>query len=369
MRDLRRRGARRATAAASSWWRWRGATSCASTKACARTPGCYAGLVDLSTFSVVNCFLAGGRVPDRRLAGRAHAADYTSIAIMRGDDVIFFRNGLRATATRSPTWCTRRRCTTRTGWRGRDSRACWSAAPAAPGPTSRWPGAVSKSGWARRSSRSTRRGWRCCPIGITATPRTCWRAGAARRHAAAHAAGSGRPPDAAHQPLDPPVLQRPRGARAARRCRRSSCVVVTLFNVVADWSRLTSPAAQRSAPTRCRPKPRRRGCARSRADPRPDQPDASSTSVSADGPRSQRHHRPARVLVDDAVRAVRGGAARRRPHHRGAAAPRDRRHLRRERRRRGAARRGRGRVHRSARDAGTVPERAARRGADRPRTG
>src|SRR5687767_9896965 len=54
--------------------------------------GLHAGLVDLSTFSVVNCYLAGGRVPTGDWLVVQVRSDYTSIAIMRGADVIFFRN-------------------------------------------------------------------------------------------------------------------------------------------------------------------------------------------------------------------------------------------------------------------------------------
>ena len=54
--------------------------------------GLHAGLVDLSTFGVVNCYLAGGRVPTGDWLVVQVRSDYTSIAIMRGGDVIFFRN-------------------------------------------------------------------------------------------------------------------------------------------------------------------------------------------------------------------------------------------------------------------------------------
>ena len=54
--------------------------------------GLHAGLIDLSTFSVVNCYLAGGRVPTGDWLVVQVRSDYTSIAIMRGGDVIFFRN-------------------------------------------------------------------------------------------------------------------------------------------------------------------------------------------------------------------------------------------------------------------------------------
>jgi Tfp pilus assembly PilM family ATPase len=55
--------------------------------------GAHAGLVDLATFNVINAILAG-----RSLAHAADwlivnvTADYASIAILRGDDLIFFRN-------------------------------------------------------------------------------------------------------------------------------------------------------------------------------------------------------------------------------------------------------------------------------------
>jgi type IV pilus assembly protein PilM len=61
-------------------------------EAACESAGLHAGLVDLSTFSVVNCYLAGGRVPTGDWLVVQMRSDYTSIAIMRGGDVIFFRN-------------------------------------------------------------------------------------------------------------------------------------------------------------------------------------------------------------------------------------------------------------------------------------
>jgi type IV pilus assembly protein PilM len=52
----------------------------------------YAGLVDLATLSVVNLFLGGAEVPDRDWLVVHLRPDYTSIVIMRGEHVIFFRN-------------------------------------------------------------------------------------------------------------------------------------------------------------------------------------------------------------------------------------------------------------------------------------
>ena len=53
--------------------------------------GLQAGILDLSTFSVINGFLGSGRVPSGDWLLVHMKADYTSIAIMRGSDVIFFR--------------------------------------------------------------------------------------------------------------------------------------------------------------------------------------------------------------------------------------------------------------------------------------
>jgi type IV pilus assembly protein PilM len=52
----------------------------------------YPGLVDLATLSVVNLFLGGSEVPDSDWLVVHLRPDYTSIVIMRGEHVIFFRN-------------------------------------------------------------------------------------------------------------------------------------------------------------------------------------------------------------------------------------------------------------------------------------
>ena len=52
----------------------------------------YPGLVDLATLSVVNLFLGGAEVPDSDWLIVHLRPDYTSIVIMRGEHVIFFRN-------------------------------------------------------------------------------------------------------------------------------------------------------------------------------------------------------------------------------------------------------------------------------------
>jgi type IV pilus assembly protein PilM len=54
--------------------------------------GAHAGIVDLATFNVINAVLAGTGAPDRDWLLVNVAADYASIAIVRGQDVIFFRN-------------------------------------------------------------------------------------------------------------------------------------------------------------------------------------------------------------------------------------------------------------------------------------
>jgi len=54
--------------------------------------GAHAGLVDLSTFNVVNAILAGRAAPDADWLLVNVAADYASIAILRGPHLIVFRN-------------------------------------------------------------------------------------------------------------------------------------------------------------------------------------------------------------------------------------------------------------------------------------
>ena len=54
--------------------------------------GIYAGIVDLSTLSLVNLYLAGGNPDGRGDSLIVHMRpEYTSIAIVRGTDLIFFR--------------------------------------------------------------------------------------------------------------------------------------------------------------------------------------------------------------------------------------------------------------------------------------
>jgi hypothetical protein len=54
--------------------------------------GAHAGLVDLSTFNVINAVLAAPLVPGGDWLAINVAGDSASIAIMRGADLIFFRN-------------------------------------------------------------------------------------------------------------------------------------------------------------------------------------------------------------------------------------------------------------------------------------
>ncbi len=54
--------------------------------------GAHAGIVDLSTFNVINAVIAGSEPPARDWLLVNVAADYASIAIVRGQDLIFFRN-------------------------------------------------------------------------------------------------------------------------------------------------------------------------------------------------------------------------------------------------------------------------------------
>jgi Tfp pilus assembly PilM family ATPase len=54
--------------------------------------GAHAGIVDLSTFNVVNAVLAGTPTLTADWLLVNMAADYTSIALLRGENLIFFRN-------------------------------------------------------------------------------------------------------------------------------------------------------------------------------------------------------------------------------------------------------------------------------------
>ena len=54
--------------------------------------GAYAGLVDLATFSVLNLVLASSNVPASDWLAVHMRPEYTSIAIVRGANLIFFRN-------------------------------------------------------------------------------------------------------------------------------------------------------------------------------------------------------------------------------------------------------------------------------------
>ena len=60
-------------------------------RACADA-GAYAGLVDLPTFSVLNLILASSNVPASDWLTVHMRPEYTSLAIVRGGDVVFFRN-------------------------------------------------------------------------------------------------------------------------------------------------------------------------------------------------------------------------------------------------------------------------------------
>ena len=54
--------------------------------------GAHAGVVDISTFNVINALLAGTDTPAADWLLVNVAADYTSIAILRGADLVFFRS-------------------------------------------------------------------------------------------------------------------------------------------------------------------------------------------------------------------------------------------------------------------------------------
>lgn len=54
--------------------------------------GAYAGLVDLATFNVINAVLGGRAAPQGDWLLVHAATGYNSIAVLRGQDVVFFRN-------------------------------------------------------------------------------------------------------------------------------------------------------------------------------------------------------------------------------------------------------------------------------------
>ena len=60
-------------------------------RACADA-GAYAGLIDLATFSVLNLVMASSSVPASDWLAVHMRPEYTSIAILRGTDMLFFRN-------------------------------------------------------------------------------------------------------------------------------------------------------------------------------------------------------------------------------------------------------------------------------------
>jgi Tfp pilus assembly PilM family ATPase len=59
--------------------------------------GAHAGIVDLATFNVINAVLAGATPPSADWLLVNVAADYASIALLRGPHVIFFRNRVAET--------------------------------------------------------------------------------------------------------------------------------------------------------------------------------------------------------------------------------------------------------------------------------
>ena len=157
-----------------------------------------------------------------RLAAGALAPDYATLAVVRGDDVIFFRN--RA-AERSraiwPTSSTRPRCITRIGW----------AAAASRGRARRRVGRRRRRAERLRrqieerlgvvSSRSISAAAAALRDRIAAEPELldalAPAVGVLLRDVARLASRAGsRWPSAADQPFDPAVLQRARRSRAAR---------------------------------------------------------------------------------------------------------------------------------------------------------
>ena len=127
LRDATARARRAPTATSSSSWP-RVARSFREYEGVCEEAGIEAGLVDLATIGVVNLFLSSGPAANGDWLVVHMRPEYTSIVIMRGEDMIFFRNraeGRRRSVCR--TSCTRPRCTTRIDSAAEASRACCSA--------------------------------------------------------------------------------------------------------------------------------------------------------------------------------------------------------------------------------------------------
>lgn len=91
--------------------------------------GAHAGLVDLSTFNVVNTVLAAGPAPVGDWLLVNVAPGWELIAIMRGAHLVFFRNrGALMARAHSQIRCTRPRWTTKTDWAAQGLAACCRAA-------------------------------------------------------------------------------------------------------------------------------------------------------------------------------------------------------------------------------------------------
>ncbi len=318
-------------------------------RACATTPACTPGWSISPRSACVNLFArVGRRSPTGDWLVVHMRPDYTSIAIMRGGDVIFFRNRPEgdervAGRPRAPDGDVLPGPAVGPGLRARAARR---HRPRRPAPST-WRGGASRSGSASRSSRSIPT--RAAPLRRShqRDAGADGRAGAARRHAAADAPGGGD-----RLMLRTNLSTRPfynvravQVALGAARRRRPGAHAVQRRPDRAPGRR----ASRRSAPARTQAEREaarlRAEAARIRAQINPQE----LQTVASAAREANAHHRPARVLVDRAVRPVRGDAARRRPHHRGAAAARGR-HVHRRRRRRGAPRRGSRRVHRGARE-------------------
>ena len=222
--------------------------------------------------------------------------DYTSIAIMRGGDVIFFRNSAEGDERRVADLVhqTTMYYQDRLGGKG-FSRVLVGGIGQAPG--ARRDGAArarGAPGHAGRTDRPDAR--RALADRINATPELMATLCAARRHAAADAAGGGE-----RLMLRTNLSTRPfynvRAVRALLGAFAALVVLVTMCQRRRSWCGSPRSSA-RSAPTPCRPNRGRAAASGRRAGA--SQVDAKELEVGVHRrARSQRHHRPAGVLVDD----------------------------------------------------------------------
>ena len=228
-RSMRRRcrscpGARGGRRAASSSSRWRGATSCGEYEAVCQAAGLHAGVVDLATFNLVNAVLAAGGPSAGDCAAGARGARLPD----RGDPARRAADVLSAPRVGRRGQPRRRRAPDRDVLRGSPAAAAASRARFWRAPDARRRGRAGARGARHRrgaapaggAARHARRDDRPAPGGRPGRSHRRQRRRCSTRwpRSSAFSCASGRP-DAAHQPLHAPLLQRARRRPGAGRAR------------------------------------------------------------------------------------------------------------------------------------------------------